>query len=382
MDLHNATIRQTLRVTTGGQHLRLRVSNAFGLTELHVTSVTIALPKPGPDGRLAGSKGVLIDSLQTLTFGGEQSVDLPNGSMALSDPVTFPVQPQQVITVTMFLRHGQAGGSITSHPGSRTQSWFCHGDFAAAEELGGGSLKSVFHWYFISGVDAWQQRHGRAMVILGDSITDGRESTDNGNNRWPDLLFDRMAEDSFAKDVAVLNLAAGGSRMLRDSKGPSLMSRLDRDVFAQVGVRYVMMFYGVNDIGTADADDESQRIVGERLILAYKQIVARAHAFGFPVFASPVSPFGSPDPNWEGYSNPNRERTRQRVNEWIRTSGVFDAVVDFDAVVRDPSTPSRLKSEYNCGDYLHPNVAAFQAMAKSFPLELFEKYADGVSGFE
>ena len=296
----------------------------------------------------------------------------------VSDPVFFPVQPAQVITVNIFLRHGQTGGQVTSHPGSRTQTWMSHGDHTRAENMNGPTTASTFHWYFLSCVEAWQQRENCALALIGDSLTDGRCSTDNGNDRWPDLLFNLMLNHPYARNIAVINQAAGGNRILRDEKGPNVLSRLDRDILAQCGVRYVMVFHGVNDIGTAEHDVVSQTAIGDRLIQAYKQIIARVHAFGIPIFCSTITPFSAPNATIQPYAVPTMEQTRQRINKWIRESGAFDAVVDFDAVLRDPSNPTEMNPHYNSGDYLHPNVEAFHAMASAFPLDIFQQFADGV----
>lgn len=362
--------------------MRLRLSNAYGQANLNITTVTIALPKADTTGKFAGSKTVLLDTVQSVTFGGYHSVEVPVGALIVSDPLVFPVQPAQVVTVSIFLHHGQSGGQITSHPGSRTQSWICHGDYTEAEDLNSPSTQSVFHWYFVSSIEAWQPRQNCAFAIIGDSLTDGRCSTDNGNDRWPDQLFDLMCRHRYARNISVLNQAAGGNCILRDGKGSSVMRRLDRDVLSQSGARYVMIFEGVNDIGTAEPDAASQSIIGNRLIQAYRQIVSRVHANGIPIFCATLTPFNTPNSTLQVYSTPTREQTRQRVNHWIRTSGTFDAVIDFDAVLRDPDHTSRLLPEYNSGDYLHPNVKAYRHLARSFPLDIFEQFADGVESFD
>lgn len=329
-----------------------------------------------------GSKAVISDTIRSLAFGHHRSVDIPCGALAVSDPITFPLGAAQVITVSIFLRHGQAGGHITSHPGSRTQTWLSHGDHTNAEDMADSSATSVFHWYFISGVEVWQPRQNCALAMIGDSITDGRCSTDNGNNRWPDLLAERMRDHPFASHIAIINQAAGGNRVLTHLKGPNVLSRLDRDVLAQPGVRYLLVFEGVNDIGTAAPDAAEQAAVGKRLIWAYGQIVSRAHSLGIPVLGATIPPFGAPSTASQPYAVPTMDETRRDVNDWIRTSGIFDAVVDFDALLRDPSNPSHLNPNYNSGDYLHPNVKAFAAMAEAFPLDVFEKIAEGYHGFQ
>jgi lysophospholipase L1-like esterase len=358
------------------------VSNAFGVDQLQVTSVTISLPKPGKQENLAGSSRIVADTVHPLTFSGQQSIDIPNGALAVSDPINFTVHSAQVITISIYLQHGQTGGEVTGHPGSRTQTWMCHGDFTKLEDMNDPSTKSTFHWYYISGVEAWQPRQNCAMLLIGDSLTDGRGSTDNGNDRWPDLLFNRMLNHPFARNISVLNQAAGGNAIMKDVKGPNVLSRLDRDVFTQPGVKYVMIFEGVNDIGTAGSDVTSQKEIGDKLIMAYKQIISRVHAFGIPVFGSPIGPFMAPDSAKQPYSVLEMEKTRQRINTWIRENGAFDAVIDFDVVLRDPGNPTYLNPEMNSGDYLHPNVNAYRAMAAAFPLGIFEQFSDGVWPFQ
>jgi len=237
--------------------------------------------------------------------------------------------------------------------------------------------------YFLSAVEAWLPPQSRGFAIIGDSITDGRGSDTNENNRWPDLVLAKMQRNPLTSSIAVLNQAAGGNRILNDGLGPNVISRVDRDVLAQSGIRYAMIFEGVNDIGVAEPDVASQTEIGDRIIGAYEQIVTRIHAFGIPVFAATITPFGTPNGSTvvQPYSDPEREKTRQRVNAWIRDSGVFDAVIDFDEIVRDPKEPSQLAPRYDSGDHLHPNVAGYQAIADAFPINLFLQFANGVDKY-
>lgn len=180
----------------------------------------------------------------------------------------------------------------------------------------------------------------------------------------------------------MLNQAAGGNRILADGLGPNVLARIDRDVLSHSGVKYALIFEGVNDIGTAPATAEAQQAVGDRLLWAYAQIATRVRAHQLPLFGATITPFSAPsNVTIQPYSDPLREATRQRVNAWIRMSGTFDAVVDFDEMLRDPSVPSQLNPKYDSGDYLHPNPAGYQALADGFPLSLFAKFAGGVSGF-
>ncbi|KAB8264183.1 SGNH hydrolase-type esterase domain-containing protein [Aspergillus pseudonomiae] len=368
----NTTIRQTIRVTQPGPEIRLRLSNTFGLEALSITKVAISLPV---DQKL-GTSAIQSNTTKDVLFSGSADTIIPNGGLAVSDPIVFPVEAQDTLAIDIYLQQGQGGGAITSHPGSRTTSWMSSGDWVGRKNLTDPSVDSVDHWYFISAIEALLPSTSHSCAIIGDSITDGRGSDTNKNNRWPDLLLTRMQQTPTTSSIALLNQAAGGNRILADGLGPNVLSRLDRDALAQSGVQYGIVFEGVNDIGVADADTEVQKQIGDRLIVAYQQIVTRFHAVGIPVFGATITPFGAPGnaSDVQPYSNPIREDTRQRINEWIRTSGVFDAVLDFDQVLRDPEAPAQLADEYDSGDYLHPNVAGYQALADYFPLELFEGF--------
>ena len=229
----------------------------------------------------------------------------------------------------------------------------------------------------------WAPKSTGGLFIVGDSITDGRGSTTDANNRWPDLLLARLQKNSSStSNIAVLNQAAGGNRILADGLGPNALGRVDRDVLAQSGLKYAMIFEGVNDIGTGATTTAAQTAIADRIIWALKQIATRVHTFGIPIFAATITPFGAPSASQQAYSDPTREAARQRVNNWIRTSGVFDAVIDFDLILRNPKNQSQLNPTYDSGDFLHPNVAGYQALADNFPLEIFSRFAGGVSSFE
>ncbi|CVL06987.1 related to lysophospholipase L1 and related esterases [Fusarium mangiferae] len=368
----NTTIRQTLRVTAGGDYIRIRLSNQFGLEALHISRAVIAVPRPHNSVAPGGSPSILKDTAQHVLFDGEQPVLVPAGSHVLSDSLKFPVSAGQILSITIFLQKGQNSQQITSHPGSRTDSWLCYGDQSMAPELSGPESQASTHWYFLSGVEIRvDAAHHGALVLLGDSITDGRCSTDNANNRWPDFLFKHMQQHPFAQNISIINQAVGGGRVLQDGKGPSLLSRLDRDAIAQPGRRYILVFHGVNDLGTANSDLASLQEVTKALRKAYRQIVSRCHAHGLHVLGATIGPMGGNEP----YGTCElRERARQELNDWIRKSCVFDALVDFDHILRSTEDSSRLKEEYDSGDHLHPNIVAFDAMAAGFPLDVFEQF--------
>ncbi|MEW9551710.1 SGNH/GDSL hydrolase family protein [Nonomuraea sp. NPDC050783] len=358
--LADATLRQTIRVSAGGDRLRLRLSNAFGAAPLPVTRLTVAFPAGGA----AGASAVEPGTCRPVTFSGRSSVVVPPGAQAVSDPVDLPLPPASVVTVTAYLAEGQPGAALTAHPGSRTTSHLAPGDQCDAAELAGAT--PVDHWYLLSAAEVLAAPGTSALVLLGDSLTDGRGSTTNGNDRWPDQLFDRLGEAA----PAIANQAAGGNRVLRDGLGPSALARLDRDVLARSGARWLLVFEGVNDLGTAEPTPGAQRRNAEDLLAAYDQIVTRAHAAGLVVYGATLTPFGGHD-----YDDPggHREAARQTVNDWIRGGGRFDAVVDFDRAVRDPADPRRLRAAFDVGDGLHLSPAGYEALAGAVPAGLFPR---------
>lgn len=230
-------------------------------------------------------------------------------------------------------------------------------------------------------MEAWSPPAASAFAIVGDSITDGRSSWNNANARWTDELLERMKNRTSTRDIAVLNQAAGGNRVLHDRNGPNAQSRIERDVISQPGVKYAMIVEGVNDIGTAASTTEAQNAVVERLIAAYKQIVTRVHTFGIPIFAATIAPFGCMDSTVQDYSTPKRIASQQKVNHWIKTSGVFDAVVDFAEILADPTNETMMDPALNSGDCLHPNVKGYRRLASKFPLELFDEFKGGVDTY-
>ncbi|KAK3695093.1 SGNH hydrolase-type esterase domain-containing protein [Podospora appendiculata] len=369
----NATLRQTVYITHDAPTIRLEFSNAFGLTDLPITAATIAHPLTSPGG--AGSSAILPSSLQPITFsGGQPSFVIPPGALAVSDPLSFVVKAQSVVTVTLYLSTGQQGHAITGHPGSRTTTFLTPGDLSTAPDLPLSpptTTQKTDHWYFLSSISGYLPRSHSSLAILGDSLTDGRGSTTNGNNRWPDQLLARLPPSS---PRAVINQAAGGNRLLHDGLGPSTLSRLDRDVLARPGVRYTLLLIGINDIGTATASEIP--LVANQLIAGYTQLVARLHGRGIAAVGGTLMPMTGPGQVYG--ADPAREGQRLRVNEWIRTSGVFDAVVDFDAAVRSAENATVLDARFDGGDHLHLNADGYRAMAGAVDLSLFERLRGGV----
>jgi lysophospholipase L1-like esterase len=361
--LVNSTLRQTLHTTIGGTRIRLRFSNAFGDTDLPLTRVAVARPAGGGVGTSAIQPG----TSRPVTFDGKASIVVPVGAQVVSDPIAFPVPAGSNLTVTTYLATGQPSNNITSHPGSRTTSYMLTGDHVTDTDLTGTATAD--HWYFLDGLETLSPSGTAAVVTLGDSLTDGRGSTTNGNDRWPDQLAARLRADRATAHVGVANEAAGGNRVLHDGLGPNALGRIDRDVLAQSGVRWLIVFEGVNDIGTADATPAAQAVDTAALETAFQQIVVRAHAQGIKVYGATITPFGGNT----GYDDPTgyREAARQAVNAWIRTSGEFDAVLDFDKVVRDPAVPRNISPVFDVGDHLHLNPAGYGALANAVPARLF-----------
>ncbi|KAI1750684.1 SGNH hydrolase-type esterase domain-containing protein [Xylaria castorea] len=359
----DATLRQTLHMSIGAERIRIQISNTFGGSALPITAASLALPTGGA----AGVSGIDTTTLRGLTFNGASSVSIPQGQVVYTDPIDVKIAPQSMITVTLYSQAGQSGTSITGHPGSRTSSWMQQGNHVNASSVTGANTA---HWYFLNAVEAWAPKSTAALVILGDSITDGRGSTDNMNNRWPDLLLARMQKENIT-NIAVVNQAAGGNTVLSGGLGPPLMQRYKRDLLQTAGVKYGLIFEGVNDIGGGSTDSGTQSRISSSLESSFKTIANDAKAAGITMFGATITPFGG---SGQAYSNPTRDSARQTVNKWILAGGdgSFAASIDFAKILANPSQPANLASQYDGGDHLHPNPAGYQAIADQFPLTIFK----------
>ena len=348
--LSNNTLRQIVRVTLGGSQLRVQFSNAYGSGPVTINAAHLAVSKG------AGAIDPATD--KALTFQGESSVTIPAGDVVYSDTLDFEVTPLSNLAVSIYF--DQTSDDVTGHPGSRTTSYIQIGNTVTAADM--TSATKTDHWYILSGIDLWLDDSCACVVTLGDSITDGRGSTTNGNNRWPDNLANRLQANPDTVKIGVLNQGIGGNAVVAGGLGPTALKRFDHDVLEQNGVRWVIILEGVNDIGGS----RSQKVAAD-LIAAYEQFIEKAHAKDVLVYGVPILPIvGS------FYDRGSHEAARQEVNEWIRTCGKFDAVIDLDAAVRDPEDPNKLLPAYDSGDHLHLSVAGYQKMAEAIDLDLFK----------
>ena len=360
-DMQDATLRQVVHLSVGGSKLRVRFSNAFGTQALVIDAAHIARSADKTTAKtMAGTD-------RALTFDGRPSISIPPGAEYLSDPVGLAAPALSNFTVSIHLPQAPAGQ--TGHPGSRATSYYVHGDHTADADLPGAG--HVDHWYQLTGVEVVAAPAAATIVAFGDSITDGHAATTNGDDRWPDVLAARLQANAATRNLGVVNVGIGGNHLLTDGLGPNALARMDRDVFARPGVRTVILLEAINDLGKLSREDvrtpEMHKALIADLIAAYRQMILRAHAQGVRVIGCTVTPYVGSD-----YYHPDAasEADRQALNTWIRTSGLFDAVVDLDRAVRDPAHPDRMVPAYDSGDHLHPSVAGYKVMGEAIKLEV------------
>jgi lysophospholipase L1-like esterase len=356
----NATLRQLIRTSIGGGRVRLRLSNVFGAAPLTITGVHIA--------RAMSADAQRIDppTDRSVPFNGASAVTIPAGAEYVSDPVSMNLPALATLAVTIHF--AEVPKVQTGHPGSRATSYFAPGDQLSAVELRG--VSTVDHWYFLSALDVESELRSAAVAVVGDSIVDGHGVVSNTNTRWTDFLAERLK--GAERPIAVLNVGIGSNCLVEACVGPSAVARFGRDVLERSAVRYVIILEGVNDLGMltrdAPASAAAHHALVERMIGAYAQMTARARERGIKVIGATIMPYGA-----SGYYHPDaaNDADRKAVNAWIRTPGNVDAVVDFDALMRDPAQPQRLRKVFDSGDGLHPSPEGYRFMGGAVPLALF-----------
>jgi lysophospholipase L1-like esterase len=351
---NNQTIRMIARTSIPGKRVRVRLSNAFGSAPVNVGSAGIALR--------AKESTIAENTSRALTFGGKPDATLGPGVMLLSDPVDLDVPALADVAVSLYFP-GETGAPTNHATGLHKTYISKEGDATAAASMPEATTTEQYYW--LAGIDVLAPANAAVIVAFGDSITDGSRSTSETNRQWPALLAARLAAKKETAHIAVANMGIGGNRVLRDGAGVSALARLDRDVLTQPGVKWMMLLEGINDIGR-EARDPAEAVTAGELIAAYQQIAERAHSAGIKIIGCTLTPYEG-----AGYYLEKGEATRAAVNRFIRTSKLFDAVVDFDAATRDPQNPRRLRAEFDPGDHLHPNDAGYQAMADAVDLAIF-----------
>ncbi len=367
--LVDSTLREIVHTSLAGKALRIRLTNEFGTEPLRIDAATVALSTGDPNGPAPGdpTAETTIDpaSLHALTFSGQPSIVIPPGANVVSDPVELPTPAFANLAISLYLPLQQI--SVATFHGSAQQDNFLSiGNHVDAPRL--ETPVKISSWYFLSGVDVEPAApHAAAVVAYGDSITDGAWATENANHRWPDDLAVRLHNNPATANLSVLNEGIGGNCVLIHCVGPNALARFDRDVLAQPGVRYVIVLESINDIGALhDPNRPNYNLTAQDLEQGLSQLVARAHEHGIKVFGATLTPFKG-----AVYYTDHGEQLRETVNAWIRTSGVFDGVVDFDQATRNPAAPLTYAPTADSGDHLHPGDAGYAAMANSIPLSLF-----------
>ncbi len=350
------TLRQIVHISMGGDTLRVRFSNELGTQPLVIGAARIALS--------AGGGAIVPGTSRPLTFGGQPSFIVPAGAPALSDPVALHAPPLADLAISLYLPDSTQ--ATTYHPMALQTAYISRpGDHT--EDATMPVARTATHWFFLTGVSVRAPENAGAIVALGNSITDGTASTVDANARWPNALARRLEAAHNLGRLAVLDEGISGNRLLHDSAGTGALARFGRDVLCQPGVRYVVVLIGINDIGfSATPGFQNEDVSAQRIIAGYRQLIARAHQLGLTIYGATLTPFEGAD-----YFTPAGEAKRQAVNRWIRTSGEYDGVIDFDRALRDATHPTRFAPAFDSGDHLHPGDAGYDAMARAVDLRLF-----------
>jgi len=358
-ELGNKTIRQVARISLGGKALRIELSNAYGNQPLLVGRATVAQGTNGNEGT------VISGSLHAVTFGGKEMATILPGASLVSDPVDLPMPDLTQLVVSLYLPDATSISSF--HWDGRQTAWIDNDDQTLSPTMGKTAQNTTAR-LLLTGIQVQTEQASSAVIVLGDSITDGATASLDADNRWPDFLAERLAPHG----VAVVNAGISGARLLSDGMGTKALSRLDRDVLTQQGVQSVVVMLGINDIawpGTAFAPNAT-RPTFDDLKSGYLQLIEQVHTRGLRVIGATLTPFEGALPNspLDNYYHADKDALRNQVNEWIRSSGAFDAVIDFDKVLRSPKYPSRIATRFDSGDHLHPSDEGNRAMAEAVAL--------------
>jgi lysophospholipase L1-like esterase len=364
LEFDNQTLREIVHLSIGGSTVRVRFSNAFGKQSLDIGAAHLALR--------TRDSAIATSSDRPLSFEGASGISVPPNAFVQSDPVELAAPPGSDLAISIFLRHATLGAAI--HYFAQQTSYVGQGDLTAAPSF--AHARSISAWVFLAGVDVGAPPTVAAVAAFGDSITDGDGSTKDANRRWPNHLAKRLAQAG--RLLGVLNAGIIGNRVLHDAPetmsmfGVNALARFDRDALDPPGVKYVIFLEGVNDLGLAGTSlaPVSESVSVDDLIAAIKQLIGRAHDRGVKITGATLTPFHGA--TIAGYFDSGKEAQRQALNRWIRSSGAFDGVIDFDQAVRDPANPDRIRPAFDSGDHLHPGDAGYQAMAEAIDLALFK----------
>jgi lysophospholipase L1-like esterase len=362
VSLANQTLRMIAHVSVGGSRVRARFSNAYGARKLHLGAAHIGLR--GSD------VGILEGTDRRLTFGGCESVSIPAGAIMVSDPVDLDFPPLSDLAVSLYLPGDvPASFQVTGHGNAHQTNYISTpGDFTAVSDMPVQELTAAF--LFVSGIDVEAPSGTGGIVTVGDSLTDCNLSRLDANHRWPDQLARRLTARGDGRQLGVMNQGLGGNRILHDGRGDSGVRRFDRDVLSQPGVTHAIILLGINDIRNRNQLPE-EFVSAEDMIGGLQQMIVRAHARGLRIYGGTLLTFDHETFN-PGFYTPEGEAKRQAVNAWIRQSGAFDAVIDFEAALRDPAQPTRMLPEFDCGDHLHPSDKGYLRMGDCIDLALFD----------
>jgi lysophospholipase L1-like esterase len=356
----NHTLRMIPRVSLGGSRLRVRISNAHGSRPLAIGAACVGVRGTGP--------ALVPGSNRRLTFGGESRATIAAGALVVSDPVELEFAPLSDLAVSVHLPDDlPASFGITGRYARQTNYVSPPGDFTAEDVMPVGRLTD--DWYFVCGIDVVAPHETGAVVAVGDSLTDANISTHDGHHSWPSQLARRLVARQGGRPMAVMNQGLGGNRILHDIRGDSGLRRFDRDVLAQPGVTHAVIMLGTNDLRNRQGKPEEE-VTAAQMIAGLRQFAVRGQARGIRVIGGTLTPFEN-ETFLPGAWNPDREARRQAVNEWLRRTDVFDAVVDFDRALRDPDHETRMRPIYDCGDHLHPSDLGYRTMGDAIDLSLF-----------